>query len=171
MVNIEPLDTSVHGSATQEMNLDFSCIEKGRVKSLPEKIVADLDPSIQVNLENSVISERPKFKNPGLSTFDATGKHNTDFAPSTRLKSLNGTQRYNFRDSRLGYTHGFETMSKPTAYSNHIKNSELETREGFEQETENIPLTRQTVLVTPLHDNPITRSTDRSKMKKGTNRR
>ena len=35
--NIEPLDNSVHGSATQERNYDFSCIEKVGVKSLPEK--------------------------------------------------------------------------------------------------------------------------------------
>ena len=50
-----------------------------------------------------------------------------------------------------------------TAYSNHIKNYELETREVFERETENIPLKRQTYLVTPLHDNPLTRSKDSSK--------
>ena len=38
-------------------------------------------------------------------------------------------------DDRLEYTHDFETMSKTTAYRNHIKNSELETIEVFEQET------------------------------------
>ena len=86
---IEALDTSVDESATQERNSDFSCIEKVGVKSLPEKIVADLDPSIRVNLENSVLSESPKFKNIGLPTFDATGIHNINFAPSTREKSLN----------------------------------------------------------------------------------
>ena len=42
------------------------------------------------------------------------------------------------------------------------RKSELETREVFERETENIPLTRQTYLVTPLYDNPLTRSTDSS---------
>ena len=59
--------------------------------------------------------------------------------------------------------HDFERVRKTTAYSNHIKNSELETREVFERETENIPLTRQTDLVTPLHDNPLTWSMDSSK--------
>ena len=54
-------------------------------------------------------------------------------------------------------------MNETTAYSNQIKNSELETREVFERETENIPLTQQTYLVTPLHDNALTRSTDSSK--------
>ena len=36
--------------------------------------------------------------------------------------------------------HDFERVSEMTAYSNHIKNSELETRECFERETENIPI-------------------------------
>ena len=63
----------------------------------------------------------------------------------------------------LGYTHDFEITSKTIAYSNHIKNSELETREVFEQDTENISLTRQTDLVTPLHENPLTQSMDSSK--------
>ena len=54
-------------------------------------------------------------------------------------------------------------MSKTTAYSYHINNSELETREVFERETENIPQTQQTDFVTTLNDNPLTRSTDSSK--------
>ena len=37
-------------------------------------------------------------------------------------------------DDRLEYTHDFETMSKSTAYCNHIKNSKIETREVFELE-------------------------------------
>ena len=119
------------------------------VKTLLDEIVADLDPSIQVNLTNYILSKIPKFQNLGLPTFDETGTHNIDFSPSTRAKSLNGTQRDNFKAYWLGYMHGFEVVSKTTAYSNHIKNSELETREVFEQVTENIPLTRQTYLVTP----------------------
>ena len=133
------------------------------VKSLPNKIVADLDLSIRVNLKNYVLSESPKFKNLELPTFDATGIQNIDFDPSTRAKSLNDTRRENFRDARMGYTHYFERVSKMKGYSNHIKNYELETREVFEQETENNPLTRQTDLVTTLHNNPLTRSTDSSK--------
>ena len=42
--NIEPLDTSVHGSVTQERNSDFSCIEKVGVKRVPGALVADWDP-------------------------------------------------------------------------------------------------------------------------------
>ena len=77
------------------------------VKSLPDKIVADLDPSIRVNLGNGVLGESPKFINIGLPTFDVTDIRNLYFAPSTRAKSLNGTRKDNFRDARLGYTHVF----------------------------------------------------------------
>ena len=59
--------------------------------------------------------------------------------------------------------HDFGRLSETTAYSNHINNYELETREVFEQESENIPQTRQTDLVTTLNDNPLTRSMDSSK--------
>ena len=52
--------------------------------------------------------------------------------------------------------HDFETMRKTTAYPNHIKNSELGTREFFERETENIPQKRQTDLVTTSNKNPLT---------------
>ena len=57
-----------------------------------------------------------------------------------------------------------------TAYTIHIKNYELETREVFDKETENNPLTQQTDLVTTLHDNTLTLSTYCLKIKKGTNR-
>ena len=66
----------------------------------------------------------------------------------------------------LASSHGFERVSKTTLYSNHIKNYEIETRKVFEREniqTENIPLTRQTDFVTPLHDDPQTGSTEISK--------
>ena len=161
--DIQTLGTYVHGFATQKMNSDFSFIEKLGVKSLPGEVVSDLEPSIRVNLANYVLSERPKFKSLGISTFDATDIRNLNFSPSTRAKSLNGTRRYNFRGVRLGYTHDFERMSKTTAYRIHIKNAELITGEVFERETENIPLTRQTDLATTLNDNPQTRSTNSSK--------
>ena len=101
------------------------------VKSLPDKIVADFDLSIRVNLANSFLSESPKLKSLGIPTANATDIHNLDFPPSTRVKSLNGTRMDNFRYARLGYTHNFVTMSETTAYRNHNKNSELETREFF----------------------------------------
>ena len=160
---IRPSDTYVHRSATQERNSDLPCIEKVGEKSVPGEIVADLDPSIRVNLSNSVLSESQKFKSLGLPANNAMDIRNLDFAPSTRAKSLSGTRKDNFISSRLGYTHDFETMSETTAYRYHIKNSELETREVFERDTETIPQTLQTYLVTQLHDNPLTQSTDSSK--------
>ena len=98
-----------------------------------------------------------------LPAVDATDIRNLDFTPFNRVKILSGTRKDNFSLSRIGYTHDFETISETTAYRNYIKNYELETREVFEQETENIPQTRQTDLVTTLNNNPLTRSTDSSK--------
>ena len=95
--NIEPLDTSVHKSANQERNSDFLCIEKMGVKCLHDKIVADLDPSILVNLANSVLSKIPKLKNLGLPTIYATDIRNLVFSSSARSKSLNRKRRDNFR--------------------------------------------------------------------------
>ena len=168
---IEPLNTSVDKYAAQESNLGCFCIKNKGVKSLPDEIVADLDPSIRVNLANSVIRESPKFINIRFLSFDAIGKATIAFAPSTIAKCFNGTGRGESKLDWLASRHYFDRVSETTAYSNHIKNSELETRHVFERETENIPLTRQTDLVTPLRENPLTRSTDSSKMKKGTNRR
>ena len=98
-------------------------MEKVGVKSLPDKIIADLDPSIQVNLVNSVLRKISKFKSLGLPAVNATDIRNLDFAPYIRAKSLSGTGKDNFSPPRLGCTHDFETMSKTTAYRNHIKNS------------------------------------------------
>ena len=70
------------------------------------------------------------------------------------------------RGDRLGYTHDFETVSKTTAYRNHINNSEIVTREVFERETsspQNIQRTLPTNIVTRLDNNQLTRSTDSSK--------
>ena len=43
--NIDPLNTSVDGSAAKESNSTYFCIDKIRVKSLPSEAVTDLDPS------------------------------------------------------------------------------------------------------------------------------
>ena len=41
------------------------------------------------------------------------------------------------RDDRMAHTHDVETMNKTKSYRNHIKNSEIETRNVFERETPN----------------------------------
>ena len=114
------------------------------LKSIPGEIVTDLDPSKRVNLASSVLSESPKFINFALLSFNATGKPNSVFVPSTIAKSLNVTERVKLNDNWLASSHGFERVGKTRAYSNNIKNSGLETRQVFEREniqTENIPLT------------------------------
>ena len=105
------------------------------VESVLGKIVADLYPIIRMNLTNSVLSESPKFKSLRLPAVNATDIRNLNFAPSTRAKMLSGTRRDKGRDTRLGYTYYFEKVSETTAFRNHIKNSELETREVLERET------------------------------------
>ena len=54
-------------------------------------------------------------------------------------------------------------MNETPAYRNHVKNSEIETREVLERETsspENIQRTLPMDIVTRLDDNQLTRSTD-----------
>ena len=131
---IEQLNTSVDVSEAQKRNSNCFCIEKMGVKSLPDKIVTDLDPSKRVNLASSVLSESLKFINFGLPSFNTTGKPNFVFAPSTRADSLNGTDRENFKADWLASRHDFERVIKTRAYSYHIKYYELETRQVFERE-------------------------------------
>ena len=88
-----------------------------------------------MNLTKSVLIDILKFKSLGHPTAETADTRNIDFVTTTRSKILNGLWRDTERDVRMGYTHDFENMSKTTEYRNHIKNSELETREGFERET------------------------------------
>ena len=74
--SIEPLDTSIHGSATQESNSNISCIEEYGVKSVLGEMVPDLNPRKRVNLANSVLNESPKFKSLGAIALDATDIRN-----------------------------------------------------------------------------------------------
>ena len=153
--NIKKLDNLVHGSTTQERNLELSCIEEVGVNSIFPELGNEFDFSVQVNLANSVLSKSPKYISLGHPTIETEDIQNIDFATSTIKKNLNGLWRGTERDDRLGYTDDFETMSKTKAYCNHIKNSEIETREDFEQETsspQNIQRTIPIDIVTQLDD-------------------
>ena len=105
--SIEKFDTHVHGSATQERNLESSCIEEVGVKSIFPELGKEFNSSVQVNLANSVLSESPKFITLGHPTVETSDMRNINFATSTIANSLNGLQGDTERDDRLGYTHGF----------------------------------------------------------------
>ena len=132
--NVKKFDTIVHSSTNQERNLELSRIKEVGVKIIFPELGKNPDPSVRVNLANSVFHEIPKFKTLGHPTVDTADIHNLDFVSATRAKNCNGLRRGTERYDRLGYTYDFETMSKTTAYRNNIKNSELETRKVFERE-------------------------------------
>ena len=120
--NVKKFDTHVQRSTTQERNLESPRIEEESLKSIFPELGSELDPSVRVNLANSVLSESPNFKRLGHPTIETADIRNLDYISTTRPKNCNRLRRSAERDDRLGYTHDFETMSKTTAYRNHIKN-------------------------------------------------
>ena len=112
-----------------------------------------------MNLTKSVLHESSKFKHLGHPPVETADIRNLDYIRATRPNNCNGLWRSTDRDDILGYAHDFETMSKRTAYRDYIKNSEIETREVFEQETlrpENIQRTLPMNIVTRLDNNQFT---------------
>ena len=149
--SIKKFDTQVHGSMTQERNLESSCIEEVGVKSILPEIVKESGSSGRMNPANSVLRDSPKFISLRHPTAETADIRNIDLATSTRANNCNWLRRDTERDDRLGYMHDFENMSKTTAYPNHIKNSELETRQVFERKIwspENIQRTLPIDMVT-----------------------
>ena len=172
--NVNKFDTIIQRSKTQERNLELLRIEDGSLKIIFPELGTEIDRSVRVNLANSVVRKSPNFKSLGHPTIEIADIQNLDCISATIPKNCNGLQRGTDRDDRLGCTHDFETMSETTAYRNHIKNSEIETREVFEQETSSPQNIQQTVsmnIVTQLDNNQLTRSTDIQNMKKRTNRK
>ena len=91
-----------------------------------------------MNLANSLGIESPKLVNFGYPPIEINNVGNLiDGIVPTRIDNSNGIWRRMDRDDRMAHTHDAETASKTTAYRNHIKNSEIETREVFERETLN----------------------------------
>ena len=115
MDNIEKFDTIVQSSTTQERNLELSRIEEEFLKIIFPELGSELDPSVRVNLANSVLSKSPKFKRLGQPPMETSDIRNLDYISATRPKNCNGLRRSTDRDDRLGYTHDFETMSETTA--------------------------------------------------------
>ena len=141
-------------------------IKEVGVKIILLELGKEPDSSVRVNLSNTVLGKIPKFITLGHPTVETADIQNLGFIAATRAKNCNGLRRGTERDDRLGYTHDFETMSETAAYLNHIKNSEIETREVFERETsspENIQWTLPINIVTQLDNNQLTQLIDSSK--------
>ena len=93
--NIEPFNTSVDGYPDQERNLTSFCTDKIIVKSLPGKIVTDLDPIKRMNFASSSLRKITKLIDFGLSIFNAKNKPNSVFVPSNQSGEL---ERYGIRN-------------------------------------------------------------------------
>ena len=115
------------------------------MKSIFPELGKEPEPSVRVNLTNYVLRESPNFTSFRQPTVETEDIRNIDFDTSTRAKNLIGLRRDTEMYDRLGYTHDFETMRKTAAYRNHIKNSEIETREVFEQKTSSPEKIQQTL--------------------------
>ena len=164
--NVDKFDTHVQSSTTQERNLESSRIEELGMKIIFPELGSEIDSSVRVNLANSVLSESPNFKRLRHTPIETADTRNLECIGATRPKNCNGLRRSADRDDQLVYTYDFETMSETTAYRNHIKNSEIETREVFERETsspENIQRALPMNFETRLDNNQLTQSTDSSK--------
>ena len=105
------------------------------MKDIFPELGTKLDSNLLVNLANSLVRESPKLKHLGHPPMEIADIRNLDYISATRPKNCNGLRGGTDRDDIMGYLHDFETMSETTAYRNHIKNSEIETRQFIEQET------------------------------------
>ena len=164
--NVKKLDTHVQSSTTQERNLESSRIKEVVMKSVFSELGQKFVSSVRVNLANSDLSENPNLKRLVHTPIETADIQNLECISATRPKNCHGLRRSADRDDWLGHTHDFETISETKDYRNHIKNSEIETREVFERETsssEDIQRTLPMYIVTRLDNNQLTRSTDSSK--------
>ena len=112
-----------------------------------------------MNLVNSASIESPKLVNFGHPPIETKNVGNLlDGIVANRIENSNEIWRRTDRNDRMAHTHDVETMSKTTAYHNDMKNSDIETRNVFEQETsnENIANIETRLDKTPLDNNQMT---------------
>ena len=102
--NVKKLDTHVQISTTQERNMESSRIEEENLKSIFPELGSELDPSVRVNLANSVVRESPKFKRLGHPPIETADIRNLDYISATRPNKCNGLWRSTDRYDSLGYT-------------------------------------------------------------------
>ena len=161
----DKLDTAVQRFSTNKRNTAPSRIEKGSLESICPKIIEESNSSERMNLANSMLVQTPELVylgHPPMET-DNIG-HHSDGSVATWVVDQDGIWRPTDRDVRTTPTHGeIETISEKLAYRKFIKDSEIETREVFEQENiENIG----TQLETTRLDDQMNRSVDSSKRSK-----
>ena len=76
-----------------------------------------------MNLANSLDIEIPKLVHFGHLLIETNNVGNLlDGIVATRIENSNRIWRRTDMDDRMAHTHYVETMSKTTAYRNHIKN-------------------------------------------------
>ena len=98
---VDKFDTSTQRSTTQERNLESLRIEEENFKSIFPEHGLELDPSVQVNLANSVVCESPKFKSLRQPTIETADIRNLNYIRATRPKNCNRLRRIRDRDGRL----------------------------------------------------------------------
>ena len=122
----DKLDTSFQRSSTNKSNTASLRIEKESLKSVFSKIVEELNSSERINLANSSSIESPKLVPFGDPPMDTDNVGNLlDGIVATRIENSDRIWMLTDRDDRMAHTHDVETMREPTAYRNHIKNTEI----------------------------------------------
>ena len=81
--NVEKFDTIVHSSTTPKRNPESSQIKEVGVKSIFPELGKEPDPSVRVNLANTVLSESPKSIRLGHPTVNIADIRNIDFRSVT----------------------------------------------------------------------------------------
>ena len=91
-----------------------------------------------MNLANALVIESRKLVNFGYPPIETNNVGNLlDGIVVTRIENYNSVWKRTDRSDRMADTNDVETISETTAYRNHIKDSEIETRNVFERETLN----------------------------------
>ena len=134
----DKLNNFVQQYTTNERNTASTQIEEESIESIFSKIVEESNWSERMNLAKSLGIEILKHLHFGHLPIETHNVGNLlDGIVTTRIDNSNRIWRRKDRDDRMAHKHDVKTMSETTAYRNYIKNSEIETRKGFERETSN----------------------------------
>ena len=130
----DKLDTIVQQSLTKERNTASPQIEEESIEIIFSKIFKESNLSKRMNLANSLGIQSPKLVHFGHPPVETNNLGNLlDGIVNTIIENSKGIWRRTDRDNRMAHTHDVDTIIKTTAYCNHIKYSEIETREVFDR--------------------------------------